>query len=67
MVRIQVLEKLFLSVCVCLKDRISLYSLSCSGTHFVDQAGLKLIEIHLLSPSESLDYGCATQMLNFYF
>jgi hypothetical protein len=24
------------------RDRVSLYSLACPGTHFVDQAGLKL-------------------------
>jgi hypothetical protein len=24
------------------RDRVSLYSLGCPGTHFVDQAGLKL-------------------------
>jgi hypothetical protein len=38
---------LFLFVClfVCLfvfQDRVSLYSLGCPGTHFVDQAGLEL-------------------------
>ena len=29
-------------VCVCFRDRVSLYSPGCPGTHFVDQAGLEL-------------------------
>jgi hypothetical protein len=29
-------------VCFVFRDRVSLYSPSCPGTHFVDQAGLKL-------------------------
>jgi hypothetical protein len=37
----------FLFVCLFVlvlvfRDRVSLYSLSCPGTHFVDQAGLEL-------------------------
>jgi hypothetical protein len=28
--------------CCCFRDRVSLYSPGCPGTHFVDQAGLKL-------------------------
>jgi hypothetical protein len=27
---------------VCFRDRVSLYSPGCPGTHFVDQAGLEL-------------------------
>jgi hypothetical protein len=32
----------FACLFVCFWDRVSLYNLGCSGTHFVDQAGLKL-------------------------
>ena len=50
------------------KDRISLYSLSCPGTHSVDQAGLKLRN-PLVSASQVLRLkACATTArLFFYF
>jgi hypothetical protein len=32
----------FLFVCLFFRDRVSLYSSGCPGTHFVDQAGLEL-------------------------
>jgi hypothetical protein len=32
----------FLFACLFFRDRVSLYSPGCPGTHFVDQAGLKL-------------------------
>jgi hypothetical protein len=32
----------FLCLFVCFRDRVSLYSSGCPGTHFVDQAGLEL-------------------------
>jgi hypothetical protein len=35
-------EGFFLFVCFVFRDRVSLYSPGCPGTHFVDQAGLKL-------------------------
>jgi hypothetical protein len=40
-------------------DRVSLCSPGCPGTHFVDQTGLELIEIHLSLPPECWDYSCA--------
>jgi hypothetical protein len=33
---------LFVLFCFVFRDRVSLCSLGCPGTHFVDQAGLKL-------------------------
>jgi hypothetical protein len=38
------MHKFFLFVCLffVFQDRVSLYILGCSGTHFVDQAGLEL-------------------------
>ena len=41
-------KKMFLFVCFCFvvvvvfRDRVSLYSPGCPGTHFVDQSGLEL-------------------------
>jgi hypothetical protein len=32
----------FVLFCFVFRDRVSLYSPGCPGTHFVDQAGLKL-------------------------
>jgi hypothetical protein len=37
------------------QDRVSLCTLGCPGTHSVDQADLKFIEIHLPLPPE--DWG----------
>jgi hypothetical protein len=35
-------ELFFCFYCCCFRDRVSLYSPACPGTHFVDQAGLEL-------------------------
>jgi hypothetical protein len=35
----------FLFLLLVFRDRVSLYSPGCPGTHFVDQAGLKLINL----------------------
>jgi hypothetical protein len=37
------------------RDRVSLCSSGCPGTHFVDQAGLELREIHLPLPPKCWD------------
>jgi hypothetical protein len=41
------------------QDRISLCSLGCPGSSFIDQAGLELTEIHLPLPPECWDLRCA--------
>jgi hypothetical protein len=40
-VEVQRLTSRYLFVCL-FRDRVSLYSPGCPGTHFVDQAGLEL-------------------------
>jgi hypothetical protein len=51
---------LFCFVLFCFRDRVSLYSPGCPGTHFVDQAGLELRN-PLASPSQVLGLkACAT-------
>jgi hypothetical protein len=55
---------------VCLfafRDRVSLYSPGCPGTHFVDQAGLEL-RIPPASASQVLELkACATTAQPFFF
>jgi hypothetical protein len=50
-------------VVVVLQDRVSLCSSGCPRIHFVDQAGLKLTEIHLSLPaSQVLELKTCTTM-----
>jgi hypothetical protein len=49
------------------RDRVSLYSLGCPGTHFVDQAGLELRNSPA-SASQVLGLkACATTARHFFF
>ena len=52
---IAVILSVCLSVCMYVFETVSLYSPGCPGIHCIDQAGLKLIEICLLLPSECWD------------
>jgi hypothetical protein len=58
----------FVLFCFVFRDRVSLYSLGCPGTHFVDQAGLELRNL-LVSASQVLGLkACATtaqQLMHF--
>jgi hypothetical protein len=58
---------IFIFVCLFFRDRVSLYSPGCPGTHFVDQAGL---ELGNLPASASRVLGlevCATTPGHFLF
>jgi hypothetical protein len=41
-ISLNLIKRIFCLFCFVFQDRISLYSPDCPGTHFVDQAGLKL-------------------------
>jgi len=47
--------------CCCFRDRVSLYSRGCPGTHFVDQAGL---ELRNLPASASQVLGLLTRIVS---
>jgi hypothetical protein len=62
-------NRLLLFVClfVCFRDRVSLYSPGCPGTHFVDQAGFKLRNLPA-SASQVLELkACTTTAQLFCF
>jgi hypothetical protein len=59
---------LFILFTYLFRDRISLHSPGCPGTHSVDQAGLKLTEILLPLPPEStgIKGKCHHAQLSFF-
>ena len=48
------------------RDRISLYSPGCSGTHFVDEAGLELRDLPAFASRPQGLKLCATLFMNFF-